>query len=224
MNAVSLITSLRVAAAAVAGALVALLFLDGPVGPVLTTSIPFWNPFWMRAFLFAIVLGIAVLASLREHRRLLIAFVVIAFLLVVPSVYPFSSIDWVRLLTGAGPASKVSSPQAIISLELVLLTLCLLAVFYLGWLRRLLLDSEGQGVDAGDLNALTRLNLRFLAVFLGVAGGCGLVAALFAGNAAKPLLDLTSRLPLAVPILGLGASLALAAALFLGLSQRSPER
>jgi hypothetical protein len=104
------------------------------------------------------------------------------------------------------------------------MALCLLVVFYLGWLRRFLLEGRQQGLDMEDLNTLTMLSLRFLAVFLAIAAGCSLVAALLTENMADPLLDLTSRLHLAVLILGLGASLVLAAALYLGLHQRSPER
>jgi hypothetical protein len=223
MSTVPLVTAIRVVAAVVSGALAVTLFMDGPIISVLLTAIPYWGDSLIRMALFLLVGGLGVLASLRERRRFLSLFVSFTLLLALPTIYPLSSIDWVGLLSGS---SKVGDPPntIITSLELVPMALCLLVVFYLGWLRRFLLEGKGQGLDTGDLNTLTMLSLRFLAVFLAIAAGCSLVAALLTENMADPLLDLTSRLHLAVPILGLGASLVLAAALFLGLHQRSPER
>jgi hypothetical protein len=223
MSTVPLVTAIRVVAAVVSGALAVTLFMDGPIISVLLNAIPYWGDSLIRMALFLLVGGLGVLASLRERRRFLSLFVSFTLLLALPTIYPLSSIDWVGLLSGS---SKVGDPPntIITSLELVPMALCLLVVFYLGWLRRFLLEGRGQGLDTGDLNTLTMLSLRFLAVFLAVAAGCSLVAALLTENMADPLLDLTSRLHLAVPILGLGASLVLAAALFLGLHQRSPER
>jgi hypothetical protein len=223
MSTVPLVTAIRVVAAVVSGALAVTLFMDGPIISVLLNAIPYWGDSLIRMALFLLVGGLGVLASLRERRRFLSLFVSFTLLLALPTIYPLSSIDWVGLLSGS---SKVGDPPntIITSLELVPMALCLLVVFYLGWLRRFLLEGKGQGLDTGDLNTLTMLSLRFLAVFLAVAAGCSLVAALLTENMADPLLDLTSRLHLAVPILGLGASLVLAAALFLGLHQRSPER
>ena len=218
MNSIPLVSALRVTAAIVSGVLAVVLFMNGPISSLLLTAIPYWGDSLIRMALFLLVGGLAVLASLHERRRFLSIFVAFVLLLALPTIYPFSSIDWVGLLTGTSPVGE--PPDTIItSLGLVLMALCLLAVFYLGWLRSFLAEGQGQGLDTGDLNALTGLSLRFLAVFLAVAAGCGFVAALLTENVAGPLLDLTSRLHLAVPILGLGASLALAAALFLGLHQ-----
>lgn len=224
VNAALVISALRTVAAAGVGLLAAALFLKGPVGQALTSLGLFLDPVWIRVLLLLGVSTVAVASSLCESPRPFLVFAVIAVLLVVPSAYPFSSIDWVGLFAGGSPIDRPSSSQVVVSLELVLLTLCLLAVFYLSWLRGLAQESEEQGVDASELNSLTSLSLRFLGLFSGAAGGLGLAVALLADNAMKPFLDLTSTRPLAVPILGLGASLALAVGLFLGLSQGTEKR
>ena len=224
MNLVTLITALRVSAAAAAGILSVTLFLQGPIGSLVLDVVPYWGPGWVRLFLFILVVGLAAIASLYERRRTLMTFVAVSLLLTVPSVYPFSSIDWVGLLTGSGPVDFAPPSQVIVSIELVLATLCFLAVFYLGWLRSVVLDSTKQGMEDTDLNAIAKLSLRFLAGILGIAGGFGIVTSLAGGIVTSSLTNFVEKLPMAIPILGLCATFVLAAAMFLGLIQRPQTR
>ena len=224
MKAASLINSVRTIAGATAGALVVAMFLDGPLAPMLIGAVPFWSDSWIRIFLFVIVAGLAVLASLREDPRFLRVFLLLSLAFIVPSIYSAGSIDWLGLVMGGSKTAKAAPTQVIVALEMVLFTISLMAVLYLGWLRRMAIQSEEQGVDAEDLNGLTRASLRFVAITLGVTGGCAIIVALVAGNMAGPLLGLTTNMPLAVPVLGLAASLVLAASLYLGLTSRSRGR
>lgn len=223
MKALPLIDSARATAGAVAGFLVVAIFLDGPLAAMLG-SVPFWGETWMRIFMFIIVAGLAVLASLREDPRFLRAFLLLSLALVVPSVYSAGSIDWLGLMIGGSRTANEAPTQTIVALEMVLFTVCLMAVLYLGWLRRMAIQGEEQGVDSSDLNGFTRASLRFVAMILGFAGACAIIVALVVGNMASPLLGLIANIPLAVPVLGLAASLVLAASLYLGLTSRPRGR
>lgn len=224
VNAVAWLTLLRLGAAVGSGLLVVALFLDGPLAARLTLLRPFLGSAWLRALLFVAVSGVAALAASRENPRLFLVFAAASVLLVVPTTYPFSSLDWLGLFAGRSLVRESSSPSGATFLELASLALSLLCVLYLGWLRGFVVESGQRGVGQGELDSMMVLTLRVVGVFFGAAWGASLAMALLAGGLTERLTGLITALPLAVPALGLAASLGLAAALFLGLLQRSPKR
>jgi len=205
------------------GLLVVVLFLDGPLGARLTLLGPSLGFPWLRASLFVVVSGVAALVSLRESPRPFLVFAAVSVLLVVPTTYPFSSLDWLGLFAGGSLAKESPPLLGATFLELASLALCLLCVLYLGWLRGFVVESGRRGVGQRELDSMTALSLRVVGVFFGTAWGASLAVALLVGGLTERLTGLTSALPLAVPALGLAASLGLAVALFLGLLQRSPR-